>query len=94
MTKWPRRTRRNAMCFSYHCFWRVWRLALYLARLEVNRVHAANSPCRVEPADYKGWHAQKLSNHWVELMVLPQNGGRLVQVIFAGHPYLFVNPEV
>jgi hypothetical protein len=53
----------------------------------------ANSPCRVEPADYKGWHAQKLSNHWVELMVLPQNGGRLLQVIFAGHSYLFVNPK-
>lgn len=53
----------------------------------------ADSPCRVEPADYKGWHAQKLSNRWVELMVLPQNGGRLVQVIFAGHPYLFVNPK-
>ena len=53
----------------------------------------ANEPCRVEPADYKGWHAQKLSNHWVELIVLPQNGGRLVQVVFAGHPYLFVNPK-
>jgi hypothetical protein len=53
----------------------------------------ADSPCRVEPADYKGWHAQKLSNHWVELMVVPQNGGRLLQVTFAGHPYLFVNPK-
>ena len=53
----------------------------------------ANFPCRVEPADYKGWHAQKLSNHWVELMVLPQNGGRLIQATFAGHPYLFVNPK-
>jgi hypothetical protein len=51
------------------------------------------SPCRVEAADYKGWHAQKLSNHWVELIVLPQNGGRLMQVTFAGHPYLFVNPK-
>lgn len=53
----------------------------------------ANSPCRVEPADYKGWHAQRMSNRWVQLIVLPQNGGRLIQVIFAGHPYLFVNPE-
>ena len=53
----------------------------------------ANSPCQVEPADYKGWHAQKLSNHWVELMVVPQNGGRLMQVLFAGHSYLFVNPK-
>jgi hypothetical protein len=53
----------------------------------------ANSPCHVEPADYKGWHAQRLSNRWVELIVLPQNGGRLIQVNFAGHPYLFVNPK-
>jgi hypothetical protein len=47
----------------------------------------------VEPADYKGWHAQRLSNRWVELLVLPQNGGRLIQVSFAGHSYLFVNPK-
>jgi hypothetical protein len=53
----------------------------------------ANPPCSVEPADYKGWHAQRVSNRWVQLIVLPQNGGRLVQVIFAGHPYLFVNPK-
>jgi hypothetical protein len=46
-----------------------------------------------EPADYKGWHTQRLSNRWVELMVLPQNGGRLIQVTFAGHPFLFVNPK-
>ena len=49
--------------------------------------------CHVEPADYKGWHTQQLSNRWVRLIVLPQNGGRLIQVIFAGHPYFFVNPK-
>ena len=49
-------------------------------------------PCRVETTDYKGWKAQQLSNRWVKLMIVPQNGGRLMQVIFAGHPYLFVNP--
>ncbi len=53
----------------------------------------SSSECQVEPADYKGWHAQRLSNHWVQLMVLPQNGGRLIQVTFAGHSYLFVNPK-
>ena len=52
-----------------------------------------SSPCHVEPADYKGWHAQRLSNRWVQLIVLPHNGGRLIQVIFAGHSYLFVNPK-
>jgi hypothetical protein len=75
---------------------------LFLAGLAISAVSGqntseshppANSPCRVEPADYKGWHAQKLSNHWVELIVLPQNGGRLMQVIFAGHSYFFVNPK-
>jgi hypothetical protein len=53
----------------------------------------ANSPCRVEPADYKGWHVQRLSNRWVQLMVLPQNGGRVIQLTFAGHSFLFVNPK-
>ncbi len=51
------------------------------------------TPCAVQPVDYKGWHAQQLSNRWVQLVVLPQNGGRLIQVTFAGHPYLFVNPK-
>jgi hypothetical protein len=51
------------------------------------------SECRIEAADYKGWHAQQLSNRWVQLVVVPQNGGRLMQVSFAGHPYLFVNPK-
>lgn len=53
----------------------------------------APSDCRVEAVDYKGWHAQQLSNRWVQLIMLPQNGGRLIQVTFAGHPYLFVNPQ-
>lgn len=50
--------------------------------------------CRIESIDYKGWHAQQLSNQWVQLIVVPQNGGRLIQVTFAGHPYLFVNPQL
>jgi hypothetical protein len=54
----------------------------------------ANGECRVEAVDYKGWHAQQLSNRWVQLIIVPQNGGRLMQVTFAGHPYLFVNPKL
>jgi hypothetical protein len=54
---------------------------------------SVNSSCQVEPADYKGWHAQRLSNRWMQLMIVPQNGGRLMQVTFAGHAYLFVNPK-
>ena len=50
--------------------------------------------CRVEPIEYFGWSAQQISNSWVRLVVVPQNGGRLMQVSFAGHDYLFVNPEL
>jgi len=54
----------------------------------------AKPACRVEPVDYFGWSAQQLSNQWVRLIVVPQNGGRLMQVTFAGHDFLFVNPEL
>ena len=53
-----------------------------------------NAACRVEPTDYRGWKAQQISNRWMQLIVVPQNGGRLMQVTFSGHPYLFVNPKL
>jgi hypothetical protein len=49
--------------------------------------------CRVQSLDYRGWRAQQISNRWVQLILVPQNGGRLMQVTFAGHSYLFVNPK-
>jgi hypothetical protein len=54
--------------------------------------HAAAS-CRVEPLNYQGWQAQQVSNAWVKLIFVPQNGGRLMQVIFDEHSFLFVNPR-
>jgi len=41
----------------------------------------------------QGLARQQVSNRWVQLVVVPQNGGRLIQVTFAGHPYLFVNQK-
>jgi hypothetical protein len=67
--------------------------------LNVASAQAAGAPnqpsssCRIEATTYKGWSAQQLSNRWVQLEVVPQNGGRLMQVIFAGHSFLFVNPK-
>ncbi len=55
---------------------------------------ANNADCRIQPVDYKGWQAQQISNRWVQLIVVPQNGGRLIQVTFAGHAYLFNNPKL
>src|ERR1700681_3452488 len=47
-------------------------LNLVFAQSKSELHSSVNSPCRVEPADYKGWHAQRLSNRWVQLIVLPQ----------------------
>ena len=55
---------------------------------------ASSTDCRVESVDYKGWKAQQISNRWVQLVIVPQNGGRLMQVTFDGHAYLFVNPKL
>jgi hypothetical protein len=48
--------------------------------------------CEVHPVAFEGWQAQQVSNDWVQLTFVPQVGGRLIQVTFNGHPYLFVNP--
>jgi hypothetical protein len=49
--------------------------------------------CGVESVVFEGWQAQQLSNPWVKLVIVPQLGGRVMQVYFDGHPYLFVNPK-
>jgi hypothetical protein len=54
---------------------------------------AATASCRVESVNYLGWQAQQVSNSWLKLIFVPQNGGRLMQVIFDGHPFLFVNQK-
>lgn len=51
------------------------------------------APCRIESAIFEGWKAEALFNDWVRLTVVPQLGGRLMQVEFGGHRYLFVNPQ-
>jgi hypothetical protein len=80
----------------------LWRLAAVLTLYPAAFVHfglyaqqKTDVPgavgCRVEPINYMGWQAQQASNPWVKLIFVPQNGGRLMQVIFDGHSYLFVN---
>ena len=68
--------------------------SLAAALIHAQAKNTQNPPaCRVEAVDYKGWKAQELSNRWVQLLIVPQNGGRLMQVTFGGHAYLFVNPK-
>jgi hypothetical protein len=49
--------------------------------------------CQIEAITFKGWTAQEISNKWLKLVIVPQLGGRLMQVIFGDHAYLFVNPK-
>ena len=82
----------------------LWRLAAVLTLYPATFVHrgvlakqkpgvTAGASCHVEQTNYMGWQAQQVSNPWVKLIFVPQNGGRLMQVIFDGHPFLFVNPR-
>jgi hypothetical protein len=65
---------------------------LLAAAMAASTASAAPSPCQVHSTVYEGWQAQQVSNDWVQLTFIPQVGGRLIQVAFNGHPYLFVNP--
>jgi hypothetical protein len=54
---------------------------------------AKSSPaCQVHATNYLGWKAEELSNPWVRLEIVPQIGGRLIQVAFGGHDFLYINP--
>jgi hypothetical protein len=50
--------------------------------------------CDIKPVTYKGWNAQQLSNPWLTLIIAPELGGRLLQVTFGGHDFLFVNDQL
>src|SRR5271168_1615766 len=50
--------------------------------------------CTVQAADYLGWKAEELANPWVKLEIVPQIGGRLIQVTFGGHDFLYINPQL
>jgi len=45
---------------------------------------APHTPCRIQPATFEGWKAEALINDWVQLTIVPQLGGRLMQVQFGG----------
>jgi hypothetical protein len=73
-------------------------LGLHLTALDESAMYAQeksvappNAGCRVEQINYQGWQAHQVSNAWIKLIFVPQNGGRLMQAIFDGHPFLFVN---
>jgi hypothetical protein len=71
-----------------------WVTLLALAGLPLQG-HAASTPgCTVRSTNYLGWEAEELANPWVKLEIVPQIGGRLIQVTFGGHDFLYINPQL
>jgi hypothetical protein len=69
-------------------------ILLATAASSQDKAASAASACTLKQISFDGFDdAQELSNAWVKLVIVPQLGGRLMQVTFAGHDYLFVNPE-
>jgi hypothetical protein len=64
---------------------------LTLLLLFAASAEAKERQCNIRPVSYKGWNAQEIRNEWVGLTLVPQLGGRLMQVTFGPHEYLFVN---
>jgi hypothetical protein len=54
----------------------------------------AVAQCRVEVVNYRGWNVLKMSNELLELSIVPEIGGRIIQFVFDGHGYLFVNDSL
>jgi hypothetical protein len=54
----------------------------------------ATPACQVKAVDFKGWKATEIANPWVRLTIVPQLGGRLMQVTFGDHDFLFVNDQL
>ena len=56
----------------------------------------AQSPdhCRIDKVQYNGWDAVQMANAWIRLTIVPQLGGRLMQVTFGQHDFLFVNKQL
>jgi hypothetical protein len=54
---------------------------------------ASANGCTVRSTNYLGWKAEQLANRWVTLEIVPQIGGRLMQVTFGGHDFLYINSQ-
>jgi len=73
--------------------WALATLALACPACQAQQADAVPASCRIVETNFDGWKAIEMSNTWVNLTIVPQLGGRVMQVEFAGHPYLFINPK-
>lgn len=51
------------------------------------------SNCTITPATYRGWNALRLANGILEVFIVPEIGGRIMQVRLGEDDFLYVNPR-
>ncbi len=81
----------NSMRLSLLLILLAFSIAVHTA--DAQTVADMHSSCQIHPVMFDGWDAQEISNDWIRLVFVPSLGGRLMQVSFNGHPYLYVNPK-
>ncbi|MHB8970105.1 MAG: cellulase family glycosylhydrolase [Pirellulaceae bacterium] len=72
------------------------RCVLLLCLLGASRAAAAEPApaCALSESNYQGWRSQCLANALVELQVVPEIGGRVMQFRFGTKEFLWVNPQL
>lgn len=81
----------RCMIFSSH---HPWALAFATAAVCSVAPAAPESQPLATPATYQGWKSLCLGNHLIELQVLPDIGGRIIQFKLGSHEFLWVNPQL
>jgi hypothetical protein len=60
----------------------------------IAKLTGRRAPLGVPPVDYQGWPAQRLTNEFVKVQVVPALGGRVIQYQLGAHEFLYVNPKL
>ena len=50
-------------------------------------------PCTVQKCDFRGWTAYRLENGLINLVAVPDIGGRIMAYDLGPYPFLFVDPD-
>lgn len=53
-----------------------------------------NDSCSLRRVNYEGWKAIELANGLLRVVVVPEIGGRIIQMFLGDQPFLYVNPKL
>jgi hypothetical protein len=53
-----------------------------------------NDPCSLSKVNFEGWPALELANGLVHVFVVPEIGGRIIQMRLGEQPFLYINPRL